>query len=75
MDFFSVNLQEKKIKEIENERVMTFSNPLVFQWPPYISSVLALECVSNRSTNSYRENSSSSSTSTLQFIITKGRAR
>ena len=27
------NLQKKKLKKTENELVMTFSNPSVYQWP------------------------------------------
>ena len=60
MDFFSVlrvsNLREmpcnlqrkkkrKKIKEIKNEQVVTFSNPSVFQWPPCIILSHMIPCV------------------------------
>ena len=34
---FFYNLEEnkrKKIKKIENEQVVTISNPSIFQWPP-----------------------------------------
>ena len=31
-----VTYKKKKTKQVENEQVITFSNPSAFQWPPYI---------------------------------------